>query len=73
MPSPNRQHLFAQWAASYDDSVTSVEGFPFAGYAQVLAGVLQGANLACATIVIESNVAAGMTSARPYKQSSTRR
>ena len=34
---PERLDLFERWAKNYDDSVEGSEGFPFTGYAEVLA------------------------------------
>lgn len=37
----DRQSLFDEWAASYDDSMLDAAGFPFEGYREVLREVLE--------------------------------
>lgn len=59
-----RQKLFDAWAGAYDASLENATGFPFEGYAEVLAGVVGGAGVGAGARVLDVGTGTGALAAR---------
>ena len=58
------EHEFDKWAANYDTSVTDEEGFPFAGYQQILDTVRRSCDVSTEMTILDLGVGTGNLSQR---------
>ncbi len=65
--SEEREQLFDEWAASYDESVDGYSGFPFEGYEQVLELIAKRAGVEAGMEVLDLGIGTGNLSGRLLK------